>query len=329
MFGDQPKKYPQNISFLLLPGFSMIGFSAMVAPLRWANSLSEQPVYSWNVVSLNGKAIKSSDELSLLADHRVQETEQGSLFIVCAGLNPQALLSKRLLAVIRKFASMGQDIGAQDTGSYILAAAGVLDGYRATIHWENQESFRDAFPDVKLVEELFEIDRNRFSCSGGLSGLDMMLHLVKIQHGPKLAATISEKLIYVQGREGSSPQRLSLQSRYGTGNKKLLVSIEKMHLEIEQPLSISQLARNVQVSERELERLFKKYLQSTPVAFYRGLRLAHARTLLQQTTNSIAEISVRSGFGSSSHFSRSYRSHYGYPPSEERTPSENWKIIMS
>lgn len=318
MFGDPPKQNPQHLSFLLLPGFSMIGVAAMVDPLRWANTITDQSLYTWEIISVSGEPVESSDQINLMADKSIDEVDKTEMLIVCAGFEPEAQLSRKLLGSVRRLAAMGVDIGAQDTGSYILAAAGLLDGYSATIHWENHDSYLEAFQRVNVVKELFEIDRNRFSCSGGLSGLDMMLHLVRQQHGGELACAISDELIYHQVREGGQSQRMSLQSRYGVSNHKLLETVENMQSRLENPASIPELADKVHISERELERLFQKYLSCTPVAFYRRLRLEKARLLLQQTSHSITNVAIRCGFGSTSHFSRSYRKHYGWPPKEER-----------
>lgn len=318
MFGDPPKNSPQRLSFLLLPGFSMIGVAAMVDPLRWANTLSEQTHYAWEMISLSGTSVESSDNICLMADRAIEEIEETDMLIVCSGFNPQDQIDGKLLGAIRLLAALGVDIGAQDTGSYILAAAGLLDGYSATIHWENYESFEETFRNVNVVKELFEIDRNRFSCSGGLAGLDMMLYLIREQHGTELGNAICDELIYHQIRDGSESQRMSLRSRFGISNQKLLDTVEYMQNRLERTVSIPELAENVHISERELERLFRENLHSTPLAFYRRLRLEKARLLLQQTSHSITEIAVRCGFGSISHFSRSYRKHFGFPPKNER-----------
>lgn len=299
----------------------MIGVAAMIDPLRWANTLSDKPLYAWDIISVSGEPVESSDQIKLMADKAIDDVEKTEMLIACAGFDPADQVNRKLLGSVRRLAATGIDIGAQDTGSYILAAAGLLDGYSATIHWENYDSYLEAFRHVNVVKELFEIDRNRFSCSGGLSGLDMMLYLVRRQYGGELASAISDKLIYHQVRDGSQSQRMSLQSRYGISNHKLLETVGYMQSQLEMPAPIPELAAKVQISERELERLFQKYLDSTPVAFYRHLRLEKSRLLLQQTSHSITNIAIRCGFGSASYFSRCYSKHYGFPPKEERTPS--------
>lgn len=319
MFGDYPQTLPQRISFILLPGFSLLGFSSMVDPLRWANTFNGKQLYRWEIISVDGAPVASSDQLTILADRALGELEDTDLAIVCAGFDPQLYLGKTLLAGLRRLASRGIDMGCQDTGAYLLAAAGLLDNYRTAIHWENLSSFAEEFPKVKVVNDIFEIDRNRFSCSGGLSGLDMMLYLIQAQHGQDMAMAASEELIYSHARGADHPQRMSVQNRLGISNPKLLTVIKLMQRSLENNLTIPELAEEVHISERELERLFRKHLSMTPSHFYRDLRLEEARRLLRQTSRSVTNISVSCGFTSVSHFSRCYQAKYGTSPSRDRT----------
>lgn len=318
MFGNSPHKLPQHVSYLLLPRFSLIGFSSLVDPLRWANTLAGKALYDWDNLSVDGQVVASSDRIVIQVDGSIHEKERCPMLVVCAGYDPQKHITPQLTGWLRKQASHGALLGAQDTGSYILAAAGLLDNYRATIHWENLNSFAEAFPRVKVVNDIFEIDRNRFSCSGGLSGLDMMLHLVQCQHGQDLAAAIAEQLIYSQRRSAEHPQRLSLPAQLGTTNLRLIAAIKIMRRNLENPLTIPALAAEVHISDRELERLFRKHLNITPGGYYRNLRLEQAKSLLQQTSRSVTNIAVACGFASSAHFSRSYFSKYRVAPSRDR-----------
>jgi len=318
MFGDFPQTAPQRLTFLLIPEFSMIGVSAMIDPLRWANHIQESSAYRWEMVSMDGKPVAASNGLVLEAQRQLSDVEDTDLLIVCAGFDPQRYESSALFACLRRLGARGADIGGQDTGCHLLAAAGLLDGYRAAIHWENLSSFIENFPSVKAADEIFEVDRNRFSCSGGLSGLDMMLHLIQCQHGSDLARAVSDELIYSQRRQSDHPQRLSVEARFGISNSKMVTAIKLMQRTLEEPMSIALLAREVHVSERELERLFRKFLSTTPAAFYRDLRLQKSRLLLQQTSRNITSIAMSCGFSSVSHFSRCYQVKYGRSPSKDR-----------
>ncbi|MFT6914350.1 MAG: transcriptional regulator GlxA family with amidase domain [Motiliproteus sp.] len=317
MFGDRPQKYPQKISFLLVPGFSLFGLASMLDPLRHANRASEYELYQWELISEEGGLVLSSDAIEIMSNASLREAGTCETLIICAGYSPHEQVTQSLISFIRKQASHGADIGCQDTATLIAAAAGILNGYRATMHWENLKSTAETYPSVQLVQELLVIDRNRFSCPGALSGLDMMLHLISTQHGSGLATEVADELVYTHKREHGDPQRISLQQRLECRNPNLVGAVHLMERNIEEPLSIPEVAAHVKISGRELERLFKHYLQETPSAFYRKIRLDHARWMLQQTTGSVTRVSVACGFASLSHFTRCYQQRFNKKPSQE------------
>ncbi len=318
MFGDRPQQYPQKLSFLLVPGFSLFGLTAMLDPLRHANRADRRELYQWELISEHGGLVVSSDEIEIMSHLSIREVSRCETLIVCAGNNPEAQITPAILGFIRQQAARGADIGSQDTAAHINAAAGVLDGYRTTMHWENLQSTAEAYPKVGLVQELLVVDRKRFSCPGALSGLDMMLHLITTQHGNGLAMDVADELIYTRKRSHSDPQRTSLQQRLDSRNPNLVEAVQLMERNMEEPLSIPEIALHLGISDRELERLFKHYLQETPSAYYRNLRLEQARWMLQQTTDSVTNISVACGFASLSHFTRSYQQRFKKKPSQER-----------
>ena len=318
MFGDRLKSGPQRIHFLLIPGFSLFGLTSMLDPLRHANSTSDSVLYEWLLVSETGGLISSSDSIEIMTNASIKEIDRCETLIICSGGDPWLWTTAALLGFIRQQNNYGADIGCQDTGAYIAAAAGVLDGYRTTMHWENYESTVAAFPKVTFVQELLVIDRKRFSCPGALSGLDMMLYLISTQYGKALSTLVADELVYTHQRAHTEPQRRSLQIRLDSRNANLIEAVQLMEQNIEEPLLIAELAAHVGVSGRELERLFKSHLKQTPKAFYRHLRLEKARWMLQQTRNSVTSIAIACGFVSVSHFTRSYQQAFSKKPSQER-----------
>lgn len=318
MFTDHPPHLPLHITFLLIPGYSMIGVSAMIDPLRWANRIKEKDVYEWEIVSLESESVCASNGLVLESTRMLTDLESTDMLVVCAGFDPHRHEGPSVFGQLRRLAQQGTVLGGQDTGSHLLAAAGLLDGYRAAMHWEHLNSFTEDFPDVEAVDDIYEVDRDRFSCSGGLSGLDLMLHLIEGMYGSELALAVSDELIYTHRRQADHPQRMTIQARFGINNAKLITAIKVMQRKLEDPLSIAALANQVHVSERELERLFRKFLDTTPVTFYRDLRLEQARLLLHQTARNITSVAVACGFTSVSHFSRCYKARYGRTPSKDR-----------
>lgn len=307
-----------SLAFYLVPEFSMIGFAAIVDPLRQANSQSGLPLYRWQVVSATGEPVMASNGMSLIADCAMGQESTPDMLVLCAGFAPEKDYNKSLQNWLQQHSRRGVWLGSQDTGSYLLAKSGLLNDTRATIHWENLMAFKEVFRRVEVVDELYEIDGRRFTCSGGLAGLDMMLYLIQCQRGHELSLTVSDELIYSHMREGKAPQRMSSALRLGTNNRKLLKVIAAMEENLEEPLSVPQLASMVNVSERELERLFGRHLQQPPGRYYRAKRLQRARALLQQTDRQVVDIAMASGFGSAAHFSRAYRQFFDVAPSQDR-----------
>src|ERR1041384_3686485 len=179
---------PQTLGFLLLPQFSMMAFVSAVEPLRVANRLAGRALYRWEIVSRDGQSVEASNGMSLVAGRAVDDAPLYPMMVICAGFEPERHYDRRIKSWLLKLNGAGADLGAMDTGSFILARAGMLDGYRATTHWESLDSFRERFPKVEVESGLFVIDRHRFTCAGGTAALDMMLHLIALRHGGRLGA---------------------------------------------------------------------------------------------------------------------------------------------
>jgi AraC family carnitine catabolism transcriptional activator len=313
---------PRRIGFLLLPKFSMMAFVSAVEPLRVANRFGGA-LYRWEVLSETGEPVTASNGMSLVADASLATTGRYSTVIVCAGFAPETHFSRRMGAWLRRLDHEGVTLGAMDTGSFLLARAGLLDGYRATTHWESLDSFRERFPRVEVEAGLFVFDRNRLTCAGGTAALDMMLHLIRLQHGHRLAVAVADQFVYTRIRDARDRQRMEPQSRLGVFRSELARVVSLMEEHLEDPLTIEQISEAAGVSLRQLERLFQRHFRCTPRRYYLDLRLQRARSLLQYTDMPVFEIALACGFGSSAHFSRSYREWAGKPPSAERHATES------
>jgi transcriptional regulator GlxA family with amidase domain len=209
-------------------------------------------------------------------------------------------------------------MGGLCTASHSLAAAGLLDGKKATIHWENQDSFAEEFEDVKLTKSVFVMDGNRFTTAGGTSSIDLMLKIIATDHGEELASTVADQLVYSSIRTDQDTPRLSIPTRIGVRHPKLSQVIQMMEHNLEEPISPAVLAEDVGMSTRQLERLFRRYLNRSPKRYYMELRLQKARNLLMQTDMSVINVALACGFASPSHFSKCYRAHYSTTPYRER-----------
>ncbi|MCP5157445.1 MAG: GlxA family transcriptional regulator [Ectothiorhodospiraceae bacterium] len=283
-----------------------------------ANRLSGRTLYRWSLFSADGAPVTASNGIELACDGSIAHGGSLDLLLVCGGEHVHRACDKAVLGWLRKLAHQRVPLGALCTGSYVLARAEVLDGYRCTIHWENMASLREEFPRIIVSSEVFEIDRDRYTCSGGTAPLDMMLNVVHRHHGGHLAVSISEEFVCERIRGRNDRQRVPLRNALGTGQPKLVEAVSLMEANLEEPMSLDELARHIALSRRQLERLFQKHLNCVPTRYYLELRLARARQLLLQTSMSIVEVAFACGFVSAPHFSKCYRDYYGAPPREER-----------
>jgi AraC family carnitine catabolism transcriptional activator len=309
---------PRAIHFLLLPGFSMMGFVSAIEPLRVANRFREQS-YRWHILSCDGGPITASNGMSLNAEDAFASVGPVETVFVVAGFNPLDHYGPALAAWLRGASQQGATLGALDTGAFLLAEAHLLDAGPVTLHWEAQAAFAERYPALAVTQELFEIGPRCITCAGGTAAIDMMLALIAGKHGRELAAAVSEQFVLGRIRSQSDHQRLEIAARHGLHNRKTVQIIKLMQEHIEDPLSADDLAGMISVTRRQLERLFATHLHDTPAHFYIGLRLERARELLQLTDMGVLAVGVACGFGSSSHFSRAYRARFAISPKDDRS----------
>ncbi|MCK5923240.1 MAG: GlxA family transcriptional regulator, partial [Methylococcales bacterium] len=310
---------PTQYGFLIVPGFSLIAYAAAIDTLRLANRVAGDTLYTWETISVDGEVVIASSGLEVAPARAAKNlvANYAALF-VCGGIKVNLAWSRPMSECLRSLSKKKVALGSLCNGSYLLAKSGVLDGYRCTIHWERLASMREEFPKLQLTDDIYEIDRDRYTCAGGTTPIDMMLELISKQHGRSLSAAISEVILVDRVRSMQDHQRIPLRQKLGTSQPKLTEAVMLMEANLEEPLSPDELANYVNISRRQLERLFRSYLDCTPTQYYLGLRLRNARLLLLQTEKSIVEISLACGFASAPHFSKCYRDRFGLPPRDER-----------
>ncbi len=286
-----PDNSPRRFAFLLMKYFTLLSFASAVDALRIANRMSDKTIYSWLFLSEDGNPVACSAGTSFNVDDNLIDLHRDDTIMVCGGMNISA---------------------------FTLAKAGILDGKRATTHWENQDSFSEEFVEVDLTKSDFIIDGNRMTTAGGTSSIDLFLKIIADDHGEELANAVADQMIYSSIRTDQDSQRLSVPTRIGVRHPKLSLVIQMMEKNIEEPISPSVLAKDVSMSTRQLERLFRRYLDRSPKRYYMELRLQKARNLLMQTDMSVINVALACGFASPSHFSKCYRTHYNTTPYRER-----------
>ncbi|SHE54005.1 Transcriptional regulator GlxA family, contains an amidase domain and an AraC-type DNA-binding HTH domain [Modicisalibacter ilicicola DSM 19980] len=309
---------PQTLGFLLLDSFTLISLASAIEPLRMANQLAGQELYRWYTLTQDGQPVNASDGLQVTPDAATTIPLSLDWVVVCGGVGPNRNITREHVSWLQAQSRQLRRMGAVCTGSWALARAGLLDGFEASVHWECLAAMQEAFPRIALTTRLFSIDRDRFTASGGTAPMDMMLTLIGRDHGRDLSAAISEMFIYERVRNEQDQQRVPLKHVLGTTQPKLLEIVALMEANLEEPIGFDELAAYVDVSRRQLERLFQKYLHCSPSRYYLRLRLTRARQYLKQTPMPIIEVASACGFVSTPHFSKCYREFFGIPPREER-----------
>jgi len=307
-----------HVGFLLCESFAMLPFVSSLEPMRAANRYSNEHLYSWQLFSESGQAVHASNGLPLAVDDAFTDEWKLDRLIVCGPHNPQNTSGSNVLRALRRLSARGVRMGALDTGSYLLARANIIGSRRCTVHWENMPGFRQEFSQLNVSNELFEIDGNLFTCSGGDAALDMMLTIVADDHGHELCTKAAELFLHNTIRNSNDSQRMSVVERDGIFHPKLVSAIELMEANIDTPLRSEELANMVNLSKRQLERLFRAHLDATPTMHYQQIRLRAGRDLLLQTSMSVLEIADAAGFSSADHFSKRFRAYFGLSPTDLR-----------
>jgi transcriptional regulator GlxA family with amidase domain len=308
----------QHFVFALVEDFTHLTFACAVDPLRIANLISGKELYRWSFASANGRTATSSIGSVTLVHHGFDKLPVSDRLFVISGINMHQKDNRSLISALRRERTRGTMIGALCSGAYILARAGFLDGMQAAIHWEYHDSFMEEFPDVNLVSNVFVADEKFITASGGTATADLMLHLIERDHGYDLSVAVSDQMVYNAVRDATAAQKVSLQSRIGMRSRHLARAIQIMRDRLDDPVSPSAIARELGISTRQLERLFGKYLNSSPKRYSMEMRLERARHLLLQTEMSTTEVAVACGFESPGHFSRVYRIAFGIKPMVQR-----------
>ena len=314
----------KNYIFVLLENFSLLAFSSAIEPLRLANRMSQQNNFFWTLVCVEGTSVTCSNGTIInCSDNLDVPTHRDDVIIICGGTNIKSNITKKLLGWLRKESRKGLSVGGLCTATQVLATAGLLDGKKCTIHWENRDSFLEDFPEHLLSASVYTVDGNRYTAAGGVASADLMLHLIGKEFGADLANSVADQMIHTAIRTEKDDQRLSIPTRIGVRHPKLAAVLDLMEKSLEEPESPSKLASQVGVSTRQLERLFRRYLNRSPKRYYMELRLQKARNLLLQTDMTVINVALACGFSSPSHFSKCYRNHFSNTPYRERGSTNN------
>lgn len=311
---------PINIGLLLLPAFNSLALNAFVDPFRAANYLRGRQLYRWQFLSLDGQQVTASNGFVVgETQHYADLTDAVDFLVVNASWTPENFQDRALQSWLRRQSQYNLSLVGMDTGAFVLAFAGLMNGYRTVVHYEHLDSFRELFPKTHIEESLYVIDRDRLTCSGGIAAADLALEIIRLQQGMAVASAAARYIFHERVRGGDEKQLSRTHEPIGYAIPEILRAVLLlMEQHLEEPLRLPELAQRAGISQRQLERLFQQNIGLTPKRYYVNIRLSRARALLTQTELSIAEIASACGFNSTEHFSRTYKSHFNIAPSQDR-----------
>jgi transcriptional regulator GlxA family with amidase domain len=311
-----PATAPLTIALLVLPQASILEVASALDPLRNANRQLGHQAYRWRVVTPDGAPAPLTCDLSLPSSGPLQAAIGAEALIVIAGYRLDEVATRPLIRDLRRIAPRFQLVGGIDAAPWVLARAGLLDGYRATVHWEDQEDLAARHPHVDVVPDRYVIDRNRVTIGGAAPAQDFMLHLIRARHGAGLARQVALSFLTTV-RPGAEPQL----ARPGTDpaiDPRVARASARMESRLDAPETIAETAAAVGLSPRRLEVLFRQAFGTTPGAHALTLRLTAARKLLAETQHPLSEVALRTGFTSPATLSRAFRRAYGLAPGAVR-----------
>lgn len=308
----------QRLLVLVTPNFNLTATVGLIDPLRAANYLDGVARFRWTIASADGGVTLASNGLGLQTTPLNDVGEGFDIVVISSSWAPEAHGSPALLAALRKFARAGAVMGALDTGAFILAQAGLLEGRRATVHYEHIDGLRE-ISTAAVSEDLYVFDGNRFTCAGGTAAVDLGLHILRSRCGDSLANAAARYIFHPGARPPGTPQNPAGVEPLGHATPAPVRRvIAEMERHLEEPLTIPDLCARVGSSQRQINRLFATYVGKTPQLYYRDIRLDRARGLVTQTELPLSEIAVASGFASQAHFSKAYHDRFGIQPRVDR-----------
>lgn len=310
---------PLDLALLVLPRASILEVASVLDPLRAANRHLGETRFRWRVVTPDGGPAPLTCGIELPSKGGLEAARGADVLIVIAGYDQSKGASRPLITGLRRNARQFRAIGAVDAGPWVLARAGLLDGHRATVHWEDLEDFNDAFPAIEVVSDRYVLSRNRFTAAGAGPAVDLMLHLIGARCGAGLAGLVADSFLYESDGNGARPQRPGLLP--GARDARVSSALSQMSAHLDEPLDLQEIAQAQGVGVRRLEQMFREALGQGPGAAYLELRLQAAQRMLTDTAHSVREIALRTGFSDQTSFSRAFRRRFKLSPSQMRRPN--------
>ena len=310
-----------SVGFVLLPDFTLLAFSGFVDALRLAadqDDRSRQVHCQWTLLGPRLMPVRSSCGVEITPWETFDGDKHFDYVVVIGGLlRGHERMDRRILSFLRDADARGASLVGVCTGSFALARAGLMKGYRSCVHWYHLQEFAREFPNHRVEADVaYRVDGRRITCAGGQSSLDVAVHLVEKHCGRNIALKVRTGLVVTAANDPRQAPPHPETKWFAEINKTL---IQRAILLIdEQPTwrtgLMTEIAGRLGVSVRTLVRGFERTFNLPPATFFRVLRVARGRWDLLNTSKSIGCIALDHGFSDASHFTRLFREYYGATP---------------
>ncbi len=302
----------RTVGVLLFDRFSNLCLANAVEPLRAANTLARKELYRWQFLSIDGAVVTSSSGLPVQPDMPLGRHPGGDLLFVMPSYGYSDHCTPACSKALRAASIRFRMLAAMDAGSWLLAAAGLLSGRQATIHWDELELFAERFPEVEVVDRPTVADGNILSCGGASTSFELVLGLIEQHHGSMLRIEVASMFMAAGTRVRPGVDPISAPPAGASDMLSL------MRRNVEDPLSIGEIAGQLGLGRKRLERDCRRHYGMAPRRLYRAVRLRAIRRLLENTALPIEEIAARGGYQNASAMTRAFRAEFGLSPSELR-----------
>lgn len=315
-----PTYLPLNVTLLVLPDSSIMSLACTLDPMRAANRIAQRPVFNWQIATLDGGPVEMTCGLPVAPQVQFGAVPRGdyaheNMLMIVAGFDAMRHATPATIAQLARLAPHYDAVSGVEAGSWVLARAGLLNGHKATTHWEDLEDFATRYPRVEVMPDRFVIDGKMVTTGGASPTFDLMLHIITQRRGLAFAMEVASVFIYDNDHRASDAQPLVSLGQLPQREPRVAQAIQIMEAHLDEPVSITQIATMLALSVRRLEGVFKTAMDQTPGSYYRRLRLRAARRMIIETRLSFREIAVRTGFSSLPAFSRAFKTQFGTTPS--------------
>ena len=307
-----------EVVFVTFPGAQILDVTGPLEVFSTAARFLPSVSYRTRIVSATGGPVLASCGLEF-ATAPIGEVGPADTLVVAGGADTDLHANEEFLWHLRRVAGASRRVTSVCSGAFLLAAAGLLDGRRATTHWRNCHELATEYPQVTVVPDAIYVhDGNVWTSAGVTAGIDLALALVADDHGAPAAAAVARQLVVYLRRSGGQAQFSALLAAQALDSEPIRDLLAWLPEHLDEDLSVPVLARRLNLSERQFRRVFKTQVGTTPAEHVEGLRLEAACRLLETTQASIGHIATMCGFGAAETMNRTFRRRLDTTPGEHR-----------